>query len=73
LGYRIDDLEPSPPAAALTGPTSEPFTAPLGDDHVGSLSSGDPAGVNIPSPPTTSSSDVNAGSLPSRPYRRLRF
>jgi hypothetical protein len=39
----MEPLEQPPalPGAQATGPTSEPLTAPLGDDLVGSLSSHD--------------------------------
>ena len=71
LGYAIDALEPAGPdeAQATDGPVDP--SAPLDVERAGpSLSSDDPAGVHVPSPPGTSR-DVNAGSSPSRTYRRF--
>jgi hypothetical protein len=67
----IDEpLELRPEVQGNSGDADVPSSGtPLADGPASPSSSGDPAGVHFPSPPGTSSSDVNAGSLP---FRRLR-
>ena len=69
-----EPLELRPEAQGNSGDAVDASSSgtPLADDverTASPSSSGDPAVVHFPSPPGTSSSDVNAGSLP---FRRLR-
>jgi hypothetical protein len=68
LGFDNPELELRPEVQGNSGDADAPST-PCGVEPAPPSSSGDPAGVHFPSPPGTSSSDVNAGSPP---YRRVR-